>query len=276
MLRKIDIKFLLLLFTAILCTVSRSHSIEEKEIGTKEIMVNINFDGVTHAYDEYDIRAEFDGSVMFVYASNFDIVNASDTLMRVVTGEVAALLKTAKDPEEKKDILQRWKNMFRYSDIKVPTNGIVTKIHVDKDSFVKKGDKLITIARKMRVIAKNTKPLKMVPIKGLEAIVESQTARRYKATLTEFIRESDDKWRFFLDLDTFSNLKVGEKVKGILIVANKTATRVIPNSDVFEYAGKKYLLIEFEPGIISENDTEIVSFKHNYLKITKEICNYVK
>ncbi|MCX7641928.1 MAG: hypothetical protein N2Z20_04770 [Elusimicrobiales bacterium] len=269
------IKTLSLFFISIL-QIIRLSSLEEKEITNKEIKVNIEFSGITHPYDEYDIRAEFDGNVMFVYASNFDIVKKSDILLRLVTGEVAALLKTAKDPQEKKDILKRWKNMFRYSDIKTPTDGIITKIHVDKDSFVKKGDKLITIARKMRVIAKNTKPLNMTPVNGLDAIVETQTQKKYRAVLNNFIQEGEGKWRFFLDFEKITDVKVGEKVTGVVIVANKTATRVIPNSDVLEYGGKKYILIEFEPGIISENETEIISFKYNYLKITKEILNYVK
>lgn len=267
---------ILILLCSILLIINHSYSFEEKEIETKEIKVSIDFEGVTHPYDEYDIKADFDGSVILIYPSNFEIIKASAPLMRIVTGEVAALLKTAKDSQERKDILRRWKNMFRYSDIKAPTDGIVVKIHVENDSYVKKGDKLITIAKKMRVIAKNTKPLKMIPIKGLDAIIETASGQRYKASLREFIKEANDRWRFFLDLESFPNIKVGERIKGILIVANKTATRVIPNSDIFEYGGKKYILVEFEPGLIDENDTEIISFKHRYLKISKELCSYVK
>ncbi len=268
----------LLLLSLLTFTTPHLFLLEVKEIKTKEIKINIDFTGITHAYDEYDIRAEFDGSIAFIYSSSFDIVRTSDTLMRLVTGEVAALLKTAKDENEKKDILNRWKKMFRYSDIKAPSDGIITKIHVSEDSYVKKGDLLLTMARKMRVIAKNTKPLYMTPIQGLEGVVETQRGIKYRVILKDFIKEKEEegKWRFFFDFEQLPNLKIGEVVKGILVVASKTSTRVIPNSDIFEYNNKKYILIEFEPGIISEDETEITSFKLNYLKITKDISNYVK
>ncbi len=274
MAKKTKEKFLLFLisFTIIFPILS----LEEKEIKTKEIKLNVDFTGVTHPHDEYDIRADFDGSIAFIYSSPFDIVKSSDIIMRVVTGEMAALLGTAKDEEERKDILKRWKKMFRYSDIKAPSDGIITKIHISENSYVKKGDKLVTLARKMGVIAKNTKPFYMTPIAGLDGIIETQTGKKYRVILTDFIKEQENKWRFFFDFENLPQLKVGEAVKGILIVASKTATRVIPNSDLFEYAGKKYLLIELEPGIITENETEIISFKLNYLKITKDISNYVK
>lgn len=252
------------------------NSLEEKEIKTKEIELKIEFNGVTYPHDEYDIRAEFDGNVIFVYPSNFETIKASATIVRMVTGEIAALLVTAKTEEEKKEILQKWKNMFRYSDIKAPTDGIVTKIHVAKDSYVRKGDKIITIAKKLRIIAKNTKPLYMSPIAGLDGIVEIEGFKKYKITLKDFIKESENNWRFFLDFETIPPIKVGAQVKGFLILANKTTTRVVPNSDVLNYMGKKYILVEFEPGIITETDTEIISFKYNYLKITSDVVKYVK
>lgn len=268
-------KSIIALFTVVLNTFNL-FCLEEKEIMTKEISLSVEFSGVTHAYDEYDIRADFDGSVAFVYSSVFDVVRASETALRLVTGEVAALLKTAKDENEKKDILKRWKNMFRYSDIKIPSDGIITKIHIDRDSYIKKGDKLLTVAKKMRVIARSKNPFYMTPTQGLDGIVEDRAGRKYRVILSNYIMEDKDKWVFFLDFDAIPDLKVGEVVKGNLIIKTPTQARVIPNQDIFEYGGKKYILIEFEPGVITEKDTEILSFRYNYLKITKDIVNYVK
>lgn len=265
-----------LLFFSLLLLILDINSLEEKEIKTKEIELKIEFNGVTHPYDEYDIRAEFDGSIVFIYPTTLEIVKKSDPMMRMVTGEVAALLATAKTEDEKKEILQKWKNMFKYSDIKAPTDGIVTKIHVSNNSYVKKGDKLITIAKKMRVIAKNTKPLYMSPISGIDGIIEVDGIKKYNVKLTDFFKEGENSWRFFLEFETIPSIKVGSKVNGFLILANKTTTRVIPNSDILNYMGKKYLLVEFEPGIITETDTEIISFKYNYLKITSDVVKYVK
>ncbi|MCX7648809.1 MAG: hypothetical protein N2Z60_09370 [Elusimicrobiales bacterium] len=129
---------------------------EEKKITDKKIFINSPISGVTQAYDEYNVTAPFDGQVTAIMPALFDIVNSSDAAIRMVSGEVSALLKTAKDENERKEILKRWKGMFNYSDIKIPEKGIVTKIYVKKDAFVNKGELLLTVARKMRMIAKNT------------------------------------------------------------------------------------------------------------------------
>ncbi|MCX7905130.1 MAG: hypothetical protein N2446_00325 [Elusimicrobiales bacterium] len=252
------------------------NSLEEKSILNKEIKLEIEFSGITESYDEYDIKAEFDGSPMSIFVSTFQKINSNDVLIKFITGEAAALLKTAKDPQEKKEIINRWKNMMSFSDIKAPFSGIITKIYINNESFVNKGEKLITIARKMRVVAKNKEQLLIDPIPGLITTVETQNFKKYKAILTNFIQEDKGKWKLFFDLENFSDLKGGEKIKGTLIIANKNNARVIPNSDIFEYNNKKYILIEFEPGIINENETEIISFKYNYLKISKDIFKYVK
>jgi hypothetical protein len=244
---------------------------EEKEITDKKIYLNSNISGVTQAYDEYNITAPFDGEVTILLTSLFDVVKTSQTVIKMVSGEVGALLKTGKDENEKKEILKRWKGMFNYSDITIPEKGIVTKIYVKQNSFVNRGDKLITIARKMRVIAKNDEKIYVNLEKGLEGIIEDSRLGKYKITLTDFIPKEDKYYyQLLFDFEDIPEIKVGEMVRGVMMIAQRKSARIIPNSDIIEYNGKKYILIEFEPGIITENETEVYSFKLNYLKMNSE------
>ncbi|HOJ86281.1 MAG TPA: hypothetical protein PLN68_05095, partial [Elusimicrobiales bacterium] len=239
---------------------------EEKKITDKKIFINSPISGVTQAYDEYNVTAPFDGQVTAIMPALFDIVNSSDAAIRMVSGEVSALLKTAKDENERKEILKRWKGMFNYSDIKIPEKGIVTKIYVKKDAFVNKGELLLTVARKMRVIAKNTEKIYVEIEKGLNGIIEDSKLGKYKITLKDFIPQEKYFYRLLFDFDEIPEIKIGEQVSGIMMIAERKSARVVPSEDVINYDGKKYILIEFEPGIITETDTEILGFKLNYLK----------
>lgn len=243
---------------------------EEKKITDKKIFINSPISGVTQAYDEYDITAPFDGQVTAIMPALFDIVNSSHAAIRMVSGEVSALLKTAKDENERKEILKRWKGMFNYSDIKIPEKGIITKIHVKKDAFVNKGELLLTVARKMRVIAKNTEKIYVEIEKGLNGIIEDSKLGKYKITLKDFIPQEKYFYRLLFDFDEIPEIKIGEQVSGIMMIAERKSARVVPSQDIINYDGKKYILIEFEPGIITETDTEILGFKLNYLKIIEQ------
>lgn len=240
---------------------------EEKKITDKKIFINSPISGVTQAYDEYNVTAPFDGQITAIMPSLFEIVNSSQVAIRMVSGEVSALLKTAKDENERKEILKRWKGMFNYSDIKIPEKGIVTKIYIKKDAFVNKGEVLLTIARKMRVIAKNNEKIYVEIEKGLNGIIEDSKLGKYKITLKDFIPQEKFFYRLLFDFEEIPDIKVGEQVSGVMMIAERKSARVIPSQDVINYDGKKYLLIEFEPGIITETDTEIAGFKLNYLKI---------
>lgn len=243
---------------------------EEKKITDKKIFINSPISGVTQAYDEYDITAPFDGQVTAIMPALFDIVNSSQAAIRMVSGEVSALLKTAKDENERKEILKRWKGMFNYSDIKIPEKGIITKIHVKKDAFVNKGELLLTVARKMRVIAKNNEKIYVEIEKGLNGIIEDSKLGKYKITLKDFIPQEKYFYRLLFDFDEIPEIKIGEQVSGIMMIAERKSARVVPSQDIINYDGKKYILIEFEPGIITETDTEILGFKLNYLKIIEQ------
>lgn len=249
---------------------SQNINFEENKILQKEIKINIPISGITQAYDEYDIKATFDGYITHMLPSLFDVVVSSQPLAKLVTAEVYALLKTAKDETEKKEILKRWKGLFKYIDITAPYDGIVTRIYVKPNSSIVKGDKIMTIARKMRLIAKNDAELYMTPEKELNGIVEKIGLGRYKITLKDFFAtEKKYFYKLLFDFEKIPDIKIGEKVEGTMIVAQKTSARVVPTSDIIEYNGRKYLIIEFEPGIITSTFTEISGFKFNYLKILK-------
>lgn len=240
---------------------------EEKKIEDKKIEIIVPISGITQAYNEYDIKAGFDGKVVAILPSLFDVVKASSPIVRLVTGEVAALLKTAKDENEKKEILKRWKGLFNYTDIQAPHDGIVTRIYVKDESFISKGDKIMTIARNMRVIAKNTEEIYIPLEKGLNGIVEDKKLGKYKLTLYNFIPDGKYFYKLFFDFEEIPQIKLGEKVEGVMMIAKKQSARVVPSDDIIEHNGKKYILLEFEPGLITSQEVEIAGFRLNYLRI---------
>lgn len=242
-----------------------------KQIETTDVTLKVPISGITKAYDEYTIYATFDGQVVYVMCETSDMVKDSQILMKMVTGELAALLKTTRTPEEKKYILKRWKGLFKYSDVKAPERGIVTRIFLKNGDFVKKGDKLLTIARKMKLIAKNDKKMYMPPEQGLNAVVETPISR-YKLTLKDFIKDTNNSYNytFIFDFDELPDVKIGEQLKGELFIIKKENVRIVKKEDVIDYNGKKFILIEFEPGVTTEDLIEINSFKLNYLKVNKK------
>lgn len=267
--------FFIILLTSFFC--SYTLAVDEKMIKTEDISLDVDVSGVVSAWDEYDIFAEFDGVVSSIIVDNFDVVKSSDVIMKILTGEMAALIKTAKDEDEKRDLMNRWKKMVGYSDIRVPTDGVVVRLYVKNDDVVKKTDKVVRIARKVRVIAKNKTPLKTELIPGLTTIMHAGY-KKYKLKLANFVSDSRGYYTFFLDFDSIPDIRIGEKIDGKLSIAYKKNARVVPTSDVVEWNGKRYLLIEFEPGIITDKKTEILSFKLNYLKlqISTEVFKNVK
>jgi len=243
---------------------------EEKRIENKELKIEVEIEGVTQAYDEYDIKASIDGEIISISCELFDIVKKSENIIKIASGEVGALLKTARTTKEKKDILKRWDGMFRYTYIQPQYDGIVTKINHKTGEFVNKGETLITVSRKMRIIAKNKEKLYIKPQPGINALIKGITGI-YKVTLTDIIKEeTEGYYTMLMDFDEIPDIKVGEKLSGKMFLVKKTSTRVVPNEDIIEYNGKKYLIIEIQTGIISEKETEIESFGFNYLKIKKE------
>ena len=266
--KTLKIVFLLLIFTKFIY--GKDLIFEEKKIESKDLTIEVEIEGVTQAYDNYDIKAPIDGEIILVSCELFDVVKKSDNIIKMATGEVAALLKTAKTEKEKKEILKRWDGMFRYTYITPQYDGIVTSIKHKTGDFVNKGKTILTISKKIRLIAKNKEKLYIEPQKGLNALVRDTTGL-YKITLVDFMKEKNEGYyKMFLDFDEIPNIRVGEKLNGKIFFVKKTSTRVVPNDDIIEYKGKKYLIIEVQTGIISEKETEIESFGLNYLKIKKE------
>lgn len=241
-----------------------SSTFEEKRIETKKMTITAEISGITQAYEEYDIKANFDGQIISIKPDLFDLIKSSQTIIRIVTGEVAALLKTATNEKEKADILKRWDGMFKYTDIKSPTDGIVIKRYVKPGDFVSKGDRILRIAKKMRVIAKNKNKIFTPPEIELNGMI-NRAFNKYKITLTNYIPDKDYYYTLLFDFDTIPDIKIGEKVEGVVMMANKQNTRVVPSKDVINYNGKKYLIIQFEPGLITEDETEVLGFTLNYL-----------
>jgi hypothetical protein len=253
--------------------ISESISFEEKRIENKEITIEVEIEGVTQAYDEYDIKSPIDGEIISISCDLFDHIKKTQNIIKMATGEVGALLKTAKTENEKKEILKRWDGMFNYTYIQPTYDGIVTSIKHKSGEFVNKNDTIMTVSRKIRLIARNKEKLYMEPQPGINAIVKGIVGV-YKLTLTNFLKENTEGYyKMFLDFDEIPNIKVGEKLSGKILFVKKTSTRVVPNDDLIEYKGKKYLIIEIQPGVISEKETEIESFGFNYLKIKKKEKN---
>ena len=125
--------------------------------------------------------------------------------------------------------------MFNYTYIQSPYDGIVTKIKCKRGDLVKKDETLITISKRIRVIAKNLQKLHIQPQPNINTIVKGKS-EVYKLTLSKVIKENiEGYYRMFLDFDEIPDIKVGEKVSGKILLVRKTSTRVVPNDDLIEY-----------------------------------------
>lgn len=244
----------------------------EKEIATGDIEGRVKIKGTPLAYETYDIYAPFDGRIDEVRAELFDLVYPSSILAREVNNDLAALLDTANtsDPESKKQILKKWKGTFDYFDIKCSEPGIVVHIFVKPKDYVKEGDKLFTIAKKMQFIAVNTEPIYTPLETMMKASMHSirNSSLDMELYLRSFVPFKDRQffYRLWLDVKELKEgMRVGDSFEGELFTGRSENAKIVDRTDVIVKDGKRYLLMEIKPGLMSDTQLEVLSPTKNFL-----------
>lgn len=238
------------------------------KIGDIEVLTPVS--GITTAQDTYDVFAPFDGRVEEVQVELFNMVTPKSVLARMVPNEMAALLDSTPD-SGRKQAERRWQDVYQFSDVKPEFKGVVTNIYVEPRTAVYKGDRLFTIAKKVVIIGKNTKPVYSGIAAEMSADVSHfRTGEEFKTKLVNFVKLKDKPYffRLWLEvLDLKDGIRIGEQFDGRLFVGKSSNTRLIPKKHLFETGGRKYLIMEVESGLITEDEVEILRPAGTYLEL---------
>jgi hypothetical protein len=233
-----------------------------KTIERGDIEVYTKVTGLSTAQDTYDVFAPFDGRVEDIMTEIFDLVGKEDAMARMVSTEMAALLDSSSE-ESKSQTEKRWKGVFDYYPIKPEFPGVVTSIYVQPRTRVHKGDRLFTLAKRVVVVGKNLEPLYSTLAPGMSAdlIYGKDDSVKLKATLVNFmaLKETPRLNRLWLEVDGLrSGIRIGEQFNGYLLVGRSENTMLVPRKMLFEKAGRQYLIMEVETGLVTEQQTEIL------------------
>ena len=242
----------------------------EKEIKIGSIEVYTPVNGITTAQETYDILSPFDGRVEEVQTELFAFVTPESVLGRLVSTEMAALLDSTSEGN-KRQTERRWQDVYKYYEVKPLEQGVVTNIYTSPKTQVYKGDRLFTVAKKVIMIGKNTKPLYSILAREMTADIKHyRTAEEFKARLNNFIPLKDSIYynRLWLEvLDLRTGIRIGEQFDGSLFVGSNSNTRLVPRKSLFEFNGRKYLFMEVETGLMTEEEAEILRPGSHFLEI---------
>ncbi|HBA60586.1 MAG TPA: hypothetical protein DCZ92_07170 [Elusimicrobia bacterium] len=241
----------------------------EVEIGDIDVRTPVT--GITTAQETFDVFSPFDGRIEEVRADIFTYIAAQEVLARMVSTEMAALLDST--PEEgKNQTARRWQDVYKFYDIKSDFEGVVTNVYVEPKSRVYKGDRLFTVAKKVIIVGRNTAKLytKLGPDMSAEIANIRNPEMKFKAKLTNFLPLKGSRFfnRLWLEvLDLRNGIKIGQQFEGELYVGKNTGTRLVPRRQLVEFGGRKYLLMEVETGLCTEEKTEIIKPGTHYLGV---------
>ncbi len=224
--------------------------------------------GISTAQDTYDVFAPFDGRVEDVEAELFGFVRKKTLLARMVSTDMAALLDAS--PDSQKLTEQRWKDIYKYTEIKPETEGVISDVYVKPGDRVSKGNRLFTVAKKVIIIGRNTAPLYSALSAGMKArVTHVRTGARFDATLTNFLPVKGDPRtdRIWLQVDDLrAGIKIGEQFDGTLLVGESNHTMLVPRGDLIESGGRLFLVTEVKPGLQTADEVEILGHTSLYLE----------
>ncbi len=240
-----------------------------RNIERGDIEIYLPVEGITTAQDTYDILAPFEGRIEEVMAELFDLVDEKEILAKIVSAEMAAMLD-ASTGKTKIQMKRRWRDIFKLYDTKAETRGIITKIYVKSKDIVNKGDRLFTIAKKVVIVGKNTKPVYCPLKKNLTADMKyaKDPSFKLKSILTKFmpLQPNSFYYRLWLDTGKLKNkTKIGERFKGYLFVGRTEDARIVPTNALINIQNKKYLMIEIKTGLTTPESTEILRPGDQYI-----------
>jgi len=231
------------------------------DIRAGDLILLSKISAISTTQSSYDVYAPFDGRIEEIHVELFDTVDPTSILATELTTELAAMVDAT--PETSKNqTRRRWQDVFKPYYIKPEEKGIITKIHVPPNTTVYAGDRLFTVSRKVLLIGKNTEPIYNPLLKGMTAEVEHfRTGDAFSAKLTRFIPIKDKPYfyRLWLEvLDIKKGMAIGEQFDGNLTVAKSLGTRIINRKNLIRHNGKKYVLMEVETGLETENEIELI------------------
>ncbi|PIU20573.1 MAG: hypothetical protein COT18_01560 [Elusimicrobia bacterium CG08_land_8_20_14_0_20_59_10] len=234
----------------------------ELEIRIGDIDVRTPVDGLTTAQETFDVFSPFDGRIEEVRSEQFNFVAAQEIMARMVSTEMAALLDSTPD-EGRAQAAKRWKDVYKFYDIMPAAQGVVTNVYVKPKTRVYKGDRLFTVAKRVIVVGRNTERLysPLSPDLPAELVNVRSPDLKFKARLINHIPLRDSPYfnRLWLEvLDLRSGIRIGQQFTGELSVGKNSATRLVPRRQLVESGGRKYLLMEVDTGLCTEEETEIL------------------
>jgi len=226
--------------------------------------------GITTAQETYDIFAPFYGRVEELQAEIFSFVTKKTVLARMVSTEMAALLDSG-PADSRKQTESHWKDIYDYTEIVPETQGVITNIHVKPKTWVNKGDRLFTVAKKVVIIGRNTKPLYSRLTAGATAKVQHTRNQdtEFDAKLVNFLRVKDPPltYRLWLEvLDLKDGIKTGEQFSGVLFVGKSRNARLVPRGHILDSDGRRFLITEVQTGLETAEETEILGHTPLYLE----------
>jgi hypothetical protein len=241
----------------------------QKSVKTGPIDVHTPVTGVTTAQDTYDIFAAFDGRVEDMQSELFDFVTPKTVIARMVSTEMAALLDSSSEGEQKQTE-RRWQEVYKYFPISPETQGILTNIYVSPKTRVLRGDRLFTVARKVVMIGRNTEPLYSKMAKGMTAQIEHarDPDRKFSAVLSEFVPLKGSPFfdRVWLEItDLKAGIKIGEQFNGVLAVGRNSSALLVPRGNILEAGGRRFLVTEIKTGLETAEEIEILEHTSVYL-----------
>ncbi len=240
-----------------------------KKIEKGDLEIYIPIEGITTAQDTFDVLAPFDGRIEEVMAELFDLIDKNEILAKTVSTRMAAMLD-ASTKESKNQMLRRWEEIFKIYDIKTEYRGIVTHVYVKAKDTVNKGDRLFTIARKVVLIGKNTKPVYCPLQIGLPATMKyfKNTSFKLNSVLTKFVPLQPNSFYYRLWLDTGklkNKTKIGARFTGYMFIGRTEDARIVPTKSLINIQNKKYIIIEVKTGLVTPASTELLKLGNYYI-----------
>lgn len=233
----------------------------DAEIRGGDLVLLSKISAISTTQNAYDVYAPFDGRIEEIHVELFDTVDTDTKLATEFTTELAAMVDAT--PENSKNqTRRRWQDIFKPYYIKPEEKGIITKIHVTPNTQVYAGDRLFTVSRKVLMIGRNTEPIYNPLLTGMTAQLEHfRTGDMFDAKLARYIPIKDKPYfyRLWLEvLDIKKGLAIGEQFDGNLIVAKSIGTRVVKRKNLLRHNGKKYVIMEVETGLETEDEIELI------------------
>ena len=246
------------------------NGVPQHTLKTGDITIYTPVSGITTAQETYDVLAPFDGRVEELHTELFSFVTPLTVLTRMVSTEMAALLDSSPE-SSRKQTERRWQDVYKYTEIKPETQGVVTNIFVETGTRINKGDRLFTVAKKVVIIGKNTEPLYSKLAAGMTATIEyaRNPDIKFETRLVDFLRVKGSPLtnRLWLEvLDLRDGIKIGEQFNGMLFVGKSTNAMLVPRPHVLESGGRRFLITEIQTGLETAEEIEILGHSSIYLE----------